>query len=60
LFIAGLVLSGLTAFPLRRELDLLAALLGADESAPDGTLRGWIALVQRALATTGRDTIFQN
>ena len=58
LFVAGLVLSGLTAFPLRRELDLLATWLGADASAPDGTLRGWIALVQRALAITGRDFPF--
>ena len=58
LFIVGLALSGLTAFPLRHELDLLASLLGADASAPAGTLRGWIALVQRSLATTERDFPF--
>jgi hypothetical protein len=58
LFIAGLVLSGLTAFPLRHELDLLAAWLGADGAAPADSLRGWIALVQRGLATTGRDFPF--
>ena len=58
LFIVGLALSGITAFPLRHELDLLASLLGADGSAPAGTLRGWIALVQRSLATTERDFPF--
>ena len=58
LFIAGLVVSGLTAFPLQHELDLLAAWLGADATSPAGTLRGWIALVQRGLATTGREFPF--
>jgi hypothetical protein len=58
LFIAGLVLSGITAFPLRHELDILASLVGADASAPADSLRGWIALVQRALATTERDFPF--
>lgn len=58
LFIAGLVVSGVTAFPLQHELDLLAAWLGADGTAPEGSLRGWIALVQRGLATTGRDFPF--
>jgi len=57
-FIAGLVVSGLTAFPLRHEVDLLAAGLGADATAPAGTLRGWTALVQRGLTATERDFPF--
>ncbi len=57
-FIVGLVLSGLTAFPLRHELDLLATWLGADANAPAGTLRGWIAFIQRGLATTEKEFPF--
>ena len=57
-FIIGLALSGITAFPLRHELDLLASLLDADASAPADSLRGWIALVQRGLATMERDFPF--
>jgi hypothetical protein len=57
-FAAGLILSGLTAFPLSHELDLLAAWLGADAAAAPGTLRAWIALVQRGLSTTGREFPF--
>lgn len=52
LFIAALVASGLTAFPLRWELNLLATWLGlppdADPAAYDG-LRHWIALVREGL-----------
>ncbi len=49
-FIAGLVLSGLTAFPLLHELDLLTALLGP----PHGAMSWWIHHVRTALAETYR------
>lgn len=48
-FIVGLVLSGVTAFPLVWEINLLARLLGIDPALPpeayDG-LRHWIAFVR--------------
>ncbi len=53
-FIAGLVLSGVTAFPLLHELELLAHLLGIPaESAPPalGGLQFWIATVRDGLRT---------
>jgi hypothetical protein len=53
LFIAGLVLSGITAFPLEWELGLLARWLDADLAAPEGSLRWWIARVHDALTQTG-------
>jgi hypothetical protein len=54
-FIAGLVFSGLTAFPLAKELDVLASLI-----SPGGTLHAiaplglqhWILLVRDGLADT--------
>ena len=55
LFIAGLVVSGLTAFPLLHELELGAKILGIP---PDGSpssftgLQYWIALVRQALRDT--------
>ena len=49
-FIAGLVLSGLTAFPLLHELDLLTTLLGP----PHGAMSWWIHHVRTALAETYR------
>ncbi|MBL9199293.1 MAG: hypothetical protein JNL39_02250 [Opitutaceae bacterium] len=55
LFIAGLVLSGLTAFPLLAELNLLCALVGL---RPDATATGhtglahWLLLVREGLANT--------
>ena len=55
-FIAGLVLSGLTAFPLRTELGLLASWLGIDPGAGPGAyagLRFWIATVRLGLDRTG-------
>ena len=58
LFIAGLALSGLTAFPLVHELDLLAAWLGADSSAPPGTFAWWIGRVHDGLAAMDRDFPF--
>jgi hypothetical protein len=52
-FILGLVLSGLTAFPLSYELDWLAALRGlAPDSTPAQTLNGfdrWIVTVRNGL-----------
>jgi hypothetical protein len=57
LFIAGLVLSGLTAFPLERELGLLNHWLGVASAAPAGTepaLHVWLRRVHDALADTNR------
>lgn len=54
-FIIGLVISGVTAFPLVLEVDILARLIGASgppESYPDGGVRWWIALVRAALHAT--------
>ena len=58
LFIVGLVLSGITAFPLQWELDLLARWIDADLSAPEGSLRWWIARVHDGLNTTYRSYSF--
>ena len=58
IFIVGLVLSGLTAFPLLYELNLLVRLLGADSAGPHGDLSIWILPVRDALATTYRDFPF--
>ena len=53
LLIAGLVLSGITAFPLQHELDLLARMLGVTDATPnDGSLRGWVAFVRTGLHET--------
>ncbi len=52
LFIIGLVISGLTAFPLLTELEILARVLGVlpDAQAESLTgLRHWIALVRNGL-----------
>jgi len=51
-FILGLIISGLTAFPLLAELRLLASILGIPETAsPDAYtgLRFWIATVRLGL-----------
>jgi hypothetical protein len=55
-FIAGLVLSGLTAFPLQTELRWLAALLHQswiEPLAQSSGLLQWIERVNEALAATG-------
>lgn len=55
LFIAGLILSGLTAFPLLTELRLLASLLGIDSPeryADYHGLQHWIAYVLFGLEQT--------
>ena len=57
-FIVGLVLSGLTAFPLLHELNLLVRLLGADAPGTGGALAGWVLRVRDALAATYRDYAF--
>lgn len=54
-FIAGLVLSGVTAFPLLHELELLARLLGIPADAAPASLDGlrfWIATVREGLRAT--------
>ena len=54
-FIFGLVISGVTAFPLLHELEILASLLGisADGVPGDyGGLQFWIALVREGLRET--------
>ena len=51
-FIAGLILSGVTAFPLLHELELLARLLGipaVSEPATQSGLQFWIATVPDSL-----------
>jgi hypothetical protein len=52
-FIIGLVVSGVTAFPLLTELRLLVRLLGADSAVPNsGSLSSWILSVKNGLETT--------
>lgn len=56
-FVAGLVLSGLTAFPLQLEVTILGRLLGIDPtSAPSDSsgLELWIATVGQALGEMNR------
>lgn len=55
LFIIGLVLSGLTAFPLEAELNATARFLGATDFSNPGDYSGltqWIVLVRNALSET--------
>jgi hypothetical protein len=55
LFMAGLVLSGITAFPLLHELNLLASMLGVKELQSPGGQSGlswWILYVRQGLQTT--------
>jgi hypothetical protein len=55
LFIAGLVVSGLTAFPLLRELSVLCRSIGIDDPATYQTLSGlraWLAFVWFGLEKT--------
>jgi hypothetical protein len=51
-FVLALVLSGLTAFPLQRELDAVCALRGLDRAAPADATNGfdrWILTVRDGL-----------
>ncbi len=55
LFMTGLILSGLTAFPLEWELDLLAGWLGAPPDSPPSDHTGltrWIVTIRDALHNT--------
>lgn len=55
LFIIGLALSGITAFPLLHELELLSRLLGIAPDAAPASLSGlqfWIATVRDGLRAT--------
>ena len=55
LFITGLIISGVTAFPLLYELDLLAKFIGADSSEGPGGYEGiafWVLTVRRGLSDT--------
>ncbi len=60
LFIIGLILSGITAFPLLTELRLLCDLFGADQSAltQSSGLAHWLARVREALEVNARDYPF--
>jgi hypothetical protein len=54
-FIIGLVLSGLTAFPLEKELTLLSSFLGASPDSIPSQFSGllyWIVTVRNALRAT--------
>jgi hypothetical protein len=51
-FIVGLVLSGLTAFPLESELRIFANVIHADERATASGFAHWIVTVRDGLVTT--------
>ncbi len=60
-FIVGLILSGLTAFPLEWELNLLAQMLGAAPSSSPREYSGllmWVVKVRNALRQTNADFPF--
>lgn len=51
-FIFGLIISGITAFPLQRELEWLASLRGLDTVAPSTVLNGldrWLVVIRDGL-----------
>jgi hypothetical protein len=61
LFIVGLVLSGLTAFPLQQELVTLNHLFGVPAVAPAGSepaLHTWLRRVREGVVNTNRDYPF--
>ncbi len=60
LFIAGLVLSGLTAFPLQRETGLLNRTFGvaASPSTSEPVLHVWLRRVHEGIVHTNRDYPF--
>lgn len=61
LFIAGLVLSGLTAFPLERETATLNRIFGVAQAAPAGgepSLQVWLRRVHNGIVATNRDYPF--
>ncbi len=57
LFIVGLVLSGLTAFPLEKEIAVLKSLLESSRLTPAGLLM-WVQRVHDALVATNRQYPF--
>lgn len=60
-FIAALVVSGLTAFPLVAEMKVLGSILGIDAGLPPTAysgLRYWIATVQQGLIATSENYPF--
>lgn len=52
IFIAGLVLSGATAIPLETEVNLLARIIGASDSAEQPALLRWLAHVRDGIDAT--------
>jgi hypothetical protein len=54
LFVIGLVISGLTAFPIRSEIDILQRFLGEGSSTQSWwpSLARWISFVHRGVAET--------
>lgn len=61
LFIVGLVLSGLTAFPLERETALLNSWVGVASTAPQNgepPLHMWLRRVHEGIANTGHNYPF--
>ena len=58
LFVTGLVLSGVTAFPLEAESRLLVNLVNADWSPAPPALVEWVERVHRGLVETYRDYPF--
>ncbi|MCB1209973.1 MAG: hypothetical protein KDK97_11630 [Verrucomicrobiales bacterium] len=60
-FILGLIVSGVTAFPLLHELNLLSSWFGIDATRPISDYSGlarWIAKVRAGLEVTYRDQPF--
>ena len=61
LFIAGLVLSGITAFPLERETAVLNRIFGVASTPPpsgEPALNAWLRRVHEGVANTDRDYPF--
>ena len=61
LFIVGLILSGITAFPLERETGVLNRIFAVAPSAPAGgepALHGWLRRVHEGIAQTNREYPF--
>ncbi len=52
LFMIGLVLSGITAFPLERELELLASARGLGQAAPSTGFDIWLLTIRDGLRDT--------
>jgi len=60
-FIAALVVSGITAFPLEMEMKLATQFLGIDTNLPADSYSGlqkWIAFVYQGISTTNADFPF--